>query len=76
MVEGFSIDTCAVYDDSSLQMCLGISVDSLAGARKSGDLKFSRKGRRILYLGQWILDWLEADAETASVRLSKEARTS
>ena len=62
MIEGFPIESCAVYDDAALQLSLGVSADALAGARKAGTLKFTRKGRRILYLGQWILDWLEADA--------------
>jgi hypothetical protein len=62
MIDGFSIEADAVYDDSALQVALGLSADALAAARKAGELNYTRKGRRILYLGRWIIDWLEADA--------------
>ena len=62
MIEGFPIDPKAVYDDSALSIALGIGAESLGRARKAGDLRHTRKGRRILYLGQWILDWLEGDS--------------
>jgi len=62
MIEGFPIDPKAVYDDSALSLGLGVSGESLARARKEGELRHAREGRRILYLGQWILEWLEADA--------------
>ena len=62
MIEGFPIDPKAVYDDSALSVAFGVSAESLARARHAGDLRHTRKGRRILYLGQWILDWLERDA--------------
>jgi hypothetical protein len=62
MIKGFPIDPTAVYDGSSLSASLGIGAKALSRARQAGDLRFTRKGRRILYLGQWILDWLEHDA--------------
>lgn len=62
MTQGFSIDAGAVYDDAALQIALGMGAESLASARKSGGLRFTRKGRRIFYLGRWILDWMEVDA--------------
>lgn len=62
MIEGFPIDPRAVYDDAALSVALGVSAESLAHARQSGYLRYARKGRRILYLGQWILDWLERDS--------------
>jgi len=62
MIEGFPIDPRAVYDDSALSVALGVSAESLAMSRRTGNLRHARKGRRILYLGQWILDWLERDA--------------
>lgn len=65
MIEGFPIDAAAVYDDAALQTSLGIGGETLHAARKAGQLRFTRKGRRILYLGQWILNWLEADASAA-----------
>ena len=62
MIEGFPIDPNAVYDGSALSVGLGISAKSLANARLAGDLRHAREGRRILYVGQWVLDWLERDA--------------
>ena len=61
MIEGFPIEPKAVYDDSALSVALGVSAESLARARRAGVLRYTRKGRRILYLGQWILDWLDHD---------------
>ena len=61
MIEGFQIDPKAVYDDPALSVAIGVGAESLARARQSGDLRHTRKGRRILYLGQWIMDWLERD---------------
>jgi len=34
---------------------------TLSRARRDGELRFTRKGKRILYMGEWILDWLSAD---------------
>ena len=65
MIEGFPIDRSAVFDDAALQASLGVSADALTKARKAGQLNFTRKGQRILYLGSWILEWLEADAAVA-----------
>ena len=62
MIEGFPIDPKAVYDDAALTAAIGVSAESLVRARKAGDLRHTRKGQRTLYLGQWILEWLEADA--------------
>jgi hypothetical protein len=62
MIKGISIDSKAVYDDSALSIALGVSTELLLRARQAGDLRHTRKGRRNLYLGQWILDWLEHDA--------------
>jgi hypothetical protein len=62
MHEGYSIDPNHVYDDGSLYMTLGLTPATLAQARRSGELKFTRKGKRTLYLGQWVLDWIRADS--------------
>ena len=44
---------------------------SLAKARQGGTLRYSRKGKRILYLGQWILNWIAAN-EAAAERCGVE----
>ncbi len=63
MIEGFPIDPKAVYDDAALSVALGVSAESLLRARRAGKLRHTRKGKRVFYLGQWILDWFEQDAK-------------
>ncbi len=55
----FSIVPDGVYDDSALVLGLGLTHAALAQARRTGELRYARKGRRVLYLGQWIVDWLK-----------------
>ena len=52
-----------ILTSAEFSKLVGISAESLARARQVGELRHTRKGRRILYLGQWILDWLEQDAK-------------
>jgi hypothetical protein len=49
----------AIYDDCQICVSLGVSKGARAAARRSGALRFTRKGSRVLYLGRWILAWLE-----------------
>jgi len=56
-----SIEPQQVYDDGALYLTLGLTPSTLAGARRRGALRYTRRGKRTLYLGQWILDWLAAD---------------
>lgn len=60
MIAEVRIDPHAVFDDGALYQLLGLSSNTLAEARKAGTLRFTRKGNRTLYLGQWILNWLES----------------
>jgi hypothetical protein len=53
----------AIYDDVWLCNHLGVSFQTLGRARKSGELRFTRKGQRTLYLGSWVLGWLKQGAE-------------
>jgi hypothetical protein len=62
MTSAVPIDPQAVYDDGALHFLLGLSSAALARARRAGELRFTRKGKRTLYLGQWVLDWINADA--------------
>ncbi len=54
------IEADCLYDDASL-LVLGLSPDALVRARKAGALRSVRAGRggRAIYLGRWILDWLD-----------------
>ena len=59
MEKPFALKTFGVYDDDVLMEGMGIPKITLAKARRSGQLRFTRKGHRILYRGQWVIDWLE-----------------
>jgi hypothetical protein len=56
------IDPDGIYDDDALYAALEVSAAALARARRDGRLRYTRQGRRTLYLGQWVLSWLETDA--------------
>jgi hypothetical protein len=60
------VDPNAVYDDDLLYALLGVTSQTLKKARQGKELRFARKGQRVLYLGQWILDWLNADSAIAA----------
>ena len=62
MENSFLIEPDGIYDDGSLHLALGVTPATLARARRSGELRFSRKGKRTFYLGKWVLDWIQADA--------------
>jgi hypothetical protein len=57
------IDPAGIYDDVRLYDALEVSAAILGRARRDGRLRYTRQGRRILYLGRWVLDWLERSAE-------------
>jgi hypothetical protein len=58
MATPIQIDPVSIYDDTLLSTLLGVSAQTLARARRGGDLRYTRKGQRILYLGAWVLAWL------------------
>jgi hypothetical protein len=63
MIAPCHIDTHSVYDDGAVLLALDIPTATLARARRTGRLRYTRQGRRILYLGQWLLDWLQTEGE-------------
>ena len=62
MQQEVSIAPDGIYDDGALHLALGLTPATLAQARRAGELRFTRKGKRTLYLGQWVLDWIRADS--------------
>jgi hypothetical protein len=62
MITAIQIDPNGIYDDTRLYGVLEVSASTLAKARRGGRLRYCRQGKRILYLGSWVLAWLEADA--------------
>jgi hypothetical protein len=67
MIEPVQIDPDAVYDNHSLYWQLGLSPTSLSKARRERRLRHTRQGARILYLGEWVLDWLRREGEQQEV---------
>ncbi len=63
MKEPYVILPNAFYETFMLQVGLGISEQVLAKAKRSGELRFTRKGNQVLHLGQWVLDWLEGGSK-------------
>jgi len=65
------IEPDGVYDDDRVYLAWEVSAQTLARARREGRLRFSRQGRRILYLGRWLLEWLQAaSTQTAAEEAS------
>ena len=62
MIEPVLIEPEALYDDGSLRQAIGLTDAVLANARRAGTLRYTRQGKRTLYLGKWILAWLESQA--------------
>jgi hypothetical protein len=60
----FRIDPDAVYDEGAIILAMDLSSATLARARRTGALRYVRKGHRVYYLGQWLLDWLTGDTST------------
>jgi hypothetical protein len=60
------IDPDGLYDDDLLYAALELSAATLARARRAGRLRYTRQGRRILYLGRWVMGWLTADIREES----------
>lgn len=48
----------AVYDDDDLYRMMEVSSTTMSKARVAGQIRYTRKGKRTLYLGRWVLDWL------------------
>lgn len=61
------------YDERALAQALGLTQGSLDRARLSGELKFSRKGGRILFLGEWVEQWLTRDEPPRPTRRRTKA---
>lgn len=53
----------AFYAEEVVRERLGLSESTLASARKSGALRYAKRGHRVLIRGDWLRAWLEADAD-------------
>jgi len=68
------IEPDGICDDGMLVLSLGLTHAALQRARRSGQLRHTRSGQRILYRGQWVLDWLQATATTNAGQQPKGVR--
>ena len=74
MVDPVPLEPGSVYSDDALSVTLGIPRATLLRARRLGHLRHARTGQRILYLGQWVRDWLEREAGTVAREKREGAR--
>ena len=56
------IEPDAFYGDGDLRLLLDITSATLVRARREGRLRSVRRGKRVFYLGRWVLDWLTSDS--------------
>jgi hypothetical protein len=63
MSDTITIHPTGIYTSDDLCAMLDVSPQTLADARRSGALRSTRKGRRVIYLGEWVLDWLRIAEE-------------
>jgi hypothetical protein len=61
MPQPFTIEPSAWYDSHVVLAIFGIGPETLARARREGVLRFSRRGRKTLYKGEWLQEWLCAE---------------
>lgn len=61
MATKLQIDADTVYDEGEISLSLDIPTTTLCRERRAGRLRYTRKGRRVLILGRWLLDWLTKD---------------
>jgi hypothetical protein len=56
------IDPNAVYTEGDISLGLDLPTATIRRARREGRLRYTREGPRVLILGRWLLDWLDAGA--------------
>jgi hypothetical protein len=74
VIEPVRIEPESLYDDGALHIALGLTAAALASARRAGTLRYTRQGKRTLYLGRWILEWLESAVATPPQTRQEAAR--
>jgi len=63
VADTLQIDPHCVYTEGAVALALDLPLATLARARRERRLQFSRQGKRVLYLGKWLLAWLESDKQ-------------
>lgn len=67
MTEPIQFIADGLYDATAIRIASGISETTLARARKAGELRFTRRGGRIMYLGRWLTEWLAGEPQREAV---------
>jgi hypothetical protein len=67
VVSAYVIPDDSLFDDEGLTKTLGIRFGSIEKARRSGELKYTRRGGRYLYTGKWVKDWLTHEEQPQPV---------
>jgi hypothetical protein len=52
------IDPDAYYHAGAIALALDVPLSALDRARRHGELRYVRRGNRILIRGDWVIDWL------------------
>lgn len=65
MVDRFPIELDTAYTEGAVSLALDIPLSTLANARRSGSLRYVKRGRRIVILGRHLLKWLDPDSQSA-----------
>lgn len=65
MIDRFPIDPDTAYTEGAISLALDIPLATLANARRTGSLRFVRRGRRVVILGRHLLSWLDPDHKLA-----------
>jgi Helix-turn-helix domain len=60
------IDPAAIYTEGAIALALDITLATLSRARNRGELRYVRRGRRVLIHGRDLLAWLTPDASPES----------
>jgi len=61
MATTLSIDPTTIYDEGAVSLALDIPLSTIDRARRTGRLRFARTGRRVFFLGQWLIQWFESE---------------
>ena len=63
MPDTATIHPNGVYGTDDLCAMPDASPQTVAEARRLGALRWTRVGRRVVYLGEWVLAWLRSEGQ-------------
>jgi hypothetical protein len=62
-LQAIRLDSATFYSERAMRLA-GFDGGVLKKARESGELRFTRIGREVLYSGRALLDWLELETQS------------